>query len=106
MACRDRAWRPFAKFATSWGNRSDENLNPQSTRPEESTWFAGLAAYLHPLSRRVFAARPDMPAFLNKQKLASATLSAAYGDEKYTLANTKPKTARTMKAGSKIALPL
>ena len=50
--------------------------------------------------------RPDMPAFLKRTKFASASLIATYSDEKYTLANTKPKTARTMKAGSKIALPL
>ena len=52
------------------------------------------------------AVRPDMPAFLKRTKFASASLIATYSDEKYTLANTKPKTARTMKAGSKIALPL
>jgi len=49
---------------------------------------------------------PPYARILERKKFASATLSAAYGDEKYTLANTKPKTVRTMKAGSKIALPL
>jgi hypothetical protein len=61
-----------------------------------------VGAYLDPLSRRVVG----VCGILERAKSASATLVAAYGDEKYTLANTKPKTARTMKAGSKIALPL
>ena len=67
-----------------------------------------MPAYLDPLSRRdlsVCGARRYV-CILERAIFASTTLRAAYGDEKYTLANTKPKTVRTKKAGSKIALPL
>ena len=67
-----------------------------------------MVAYLDPLSRRDVSVcgAPRYARILERTKFASATLIATYSDEKYTLANTKPKTARTMKAGSKIALPL
>ena len=67
-----------------------------------------MAAYLDRLSRRdvsVCGARRYV-CILERTKFASTALRATYGDEKYTLANTKPKTVRTMKAGSEIALPL
>ena len=66
-----------------------------------------MRACHNPLSHRVVSVcgAPRYVSIL-ENKFAFATLIAVYGDEKYTLANTKPKTARTMKAGSKIALPL